>query len=442
MLKINVAKRRGKAKTKVVDKRKGVMAKIGDNYSEEFDVQLAVIQELIPLGLHEVSKRLQAEVRQLAGLKHERGTENSRWGSQNGSVYLRDQKFPIRVPRVRDTSANKEISLEMYQRLQEPFADDGKTVLKLLHGLSTHRYEESSSLAAEAMGLSASSLSRRFKKKTGETLKQFQTRNLSGQDIVCVFVDGKRYADDGLMVAMGITIEGRKIFLGVEHIHSENSKAVGQWFEKLITRGLKFEEGILFIIDGAKGINKAIKRYFEKYAFIQRCQWHKRENVTAYLDDMQDALCRRRMKTAYAKTTYKEAKTELEKLHAELLNVNVSAANSLAEGLEETLTLHRLGLAPELAKSLNTTNCIESAMSQLGQYTDKVDRWHNSQQILRWTVATLIDLEPRLYKIRGSRYLKTLRFKMKDIIQQRLSAGKSVNDNFVEFSDVSEVGVD
>jgi putative transposase len=441
MLKFNVAKRRGKAKVKVEDKRKGVAAKMLDTYSEEFDVQIAVIQELIPLGLQEVSRKLQEEVVRLAGRKHERGRDNSRWGGQNGSVFIRDQKFPIKVPRVRDTTANKEIPLDTYQRLQKPYADDGKTVLKLLHGLSTHRYNESSSLAAEAMGLSASTLSRRFKKKTGEMLKQFQSRSLSGEDILCVFVDGKRYADDGLMVALGITIDGRKIFLGAEHIHNENSKAIGQWFRKLITRGLRFEEGILFVIDGSKGIEKAIKQYFEKYAFIQRCQWHKRENVTAYLDDMQKALCRRRMKEAYSKTTYKEAKAELKKLHSELLNVNASAANSLAEGFEETLTLHRLELAPELSKSLNTTNCIESPMSQLGQYTDRVDRWHNSQQILRWTVATLMDLEPRLNKIRGFRYLRTLRFKMKQDIQQRLSEGKSVNDNFNEFSNVSEAGV-
>jgi putative transposase len=441
MLRFNVSKRRGKAKIKVTDKRKGVMEKIAQNYSEEFDVQIAVIQELIPLGLHEVSKRLQEEVTRLAGKRHERGGDNARWGSQNGSVYLRDQKFPVKVPRVRDTVAQKEVSLETYQGLQKPFADDGKTVLRLLHGLSTHRYEESSSLAAEAMGLSASSLSRRFKKSTAGALKQFQDRCLSGYDIIGVFVDGKRYADDGLMVAMGVTMDGRKIFLGVEHIHRENHKAIGQWFEHLVARGLRFEEGILFIMDGSKGIEKAVRRYFEKYAFIQRCQWHKRENVTAYLDDMQQELCRRRMQEAYAKTTYKEAKTELEKLHTELLSVNASAANSLAEGLEETLTLHRLGLAPELAKSLNTTNCLESAMSQLGQYTDKVDRWHNSDQILRWSAAVLMDMEPRLYKIRGFRYLKTLRVKMKQIIQQRQSAGKSVKDNSNEFSDVSEVGI-
>ena len=167
--------------------------------------------------------------------------------------------------------------------------------------------------------------------------------------------------------------------------------AIGQWFDNLIARGLRFAEGILFIIDGSKGIKKAIERCLGEYAFIQRCHWHKRENVVSDLNEAQQTLCRRRRQSAYAETTYKEAKSELEKIHAELLKVKESAANSLAEGLEETLTLHHLGLAPELAKSLNTTNCLESVMAQLGQYTDKGDRWPNSNQILRWTVAALMD---------------------------------------------------
>jgi len=434
----SVTKRRGKAKIKVEEKRKAVMNKIADSYSEEINLKMAVIQELIPVGLNEIAKELQAEVTRLAGRKYERGGDNARWGRQNGSIYLRDQKFPIKVPRVRDTTANQEVLLETYQRLQKPFADDGNTVLKLLHGLSTHRYQESSSLAAEAMGLSASNLSKRFKQNTMRILSRFQNRSLSGYDIVCAFVDAKRYADDGLMVAMGITIEGKKIFLGVEHIHSENAKAIGQWFDNLIVRGLRFEEGILFIIDGSKGIKKAIERCLGEYAFIQRCHWHKRENVVSYLDETQQTLCRRWMQDAYAKTTYKEAEAELEKIHMELLNVNESAANSLAEGLEETLTLHRLGLAPELAKSLNTTNCLESVMSQLGQYTDKVDRWHNSNQILRWTVAALMDVEPRLNKIRGAQYLKILRFKMKQIIQQRQSVEQPVKENSLKTSGISQ----
>ena len=421
MPKFNVTRIRGKSKIKIAEKRKAAMNKIMDSYSEDLDVKMAVIQELIPLGLAEICKELQKEVIQLAGKGHARGYENTRWGRQAGSVYLMDQKFPIMVPRVRNKSAKREVQLHSYQKVQSPLAGDGKTVLKLLHGISTHKYHESSILAAEAMGLSASNLSKRFKQKTADTLKELQERSLSESDIIVIFIDAKRYADDGLIVAMGVTMAGEKIVLGIEHIHSENATVIEQWIENLIKRGLKFDQGILFIIDGSKGIARAIKNCFGRYAIIQRCQWHKRENVISYLNDTQKDLCRGRMKTAYGKTTYKEAKAELEKLYKELVPLNEGAAKSLLEGLEETLTLHHLGLSSELAKSLNTTNCIESLMSQLGQYTDKVDRWQNSNQILRWTAAGLMDIEPRLYKIRGHNYLKVLRLKM----QQMIESGKS-----------------
>ena len=417
-IKVNITRPRGKAKIKIEDKRKAAMNKLVDSYSEEFDIKMTLIQELIPLGLKAVAEELQAEVKRLAGDRYDRGGDNARWGKQNGSVYLRDQKFPIQVPRVRNIASNEEVRLASYERLQKPFADDEQTVLKLLHGLSTHKYTRSASLAGEVFGVSPSNLSKRFKQSTTKTLKQFYNRSLKEHDIIGIFIDGKRYAEDGLMVALGITIDGKKVFLGIESSHTENAKAIEQWFDRLIERGLKFEQGILFIVDGSKGISKAIKSRFGHYAFIQRCQWHKRENVTSYLNDTQKALCRRRMQEAYAKTTYKEAENELKKIYQELLRINEPAANSLAEGLEETLTLHELGLSPELAKSLNTTNCIESVMSQLGQYTDKVDRWHNNWQVLRWTAAGLMDIEPKLNRIQGAHYLNVLRFKMQEVIKK------------------------
>ena len=416
----NVSKRRGQAKVKIERKRKAAMEKILQSCSEDPDVKMAVIQELIPLGLKAVSEELQNEVKSLAGVKHSREGENARWGKQPGSVYLRDQKFPLLVPRVRNLSENREVSLETYRRLQEPFRDNKDTVMKLLHGLSTHRYEESSSLAAEAFGISASSLSKRFKKNTAHALRRLQERSLASYDFVVIVIDSKRYSDDGIMVGLGITLEGRKIILGIEQIHTENSLAVEQWLERLIERGLRVEDGILFVIDGSKGIRKGIERKFGPYALIQRCRWHKRENVASYLDESQKNLLKNRMENAYSQTTYEEAQSELLKLKNELLRVNASAARSLEEGLEETLTLHALGLSPELKKHLGTTNMIESVMSQMGQYTDKVDRWHHSDQILRWTAACLEDIEPRLRKIRGFRYLPVLKFKIKEIVKARI----------------------
>ena len=432
----NLTKKRGKAKIKVSKKRQAVMNKILESYSEEQDTTIAVIQELIPLGLKAVGEELQREVKELAGKRYQRGGDTSRWGSQPGSVYLRDQKLPIMVPRVRDTKANQEIRLTSYEKLQEPFAGDHQTFLKLLNGISTHKYRQSAELVPEVFGISASNVSKRFRFQSAQCLEQLQTRSLAEHDFIAIFVDGKRYAEDELLLVLGVTLSGVKMVLGIEQIHSENARAIEQFFSKLIDRGLAFDQGILFIIDGSKGIERAVEQRFGVYAFIQRCQWHKRENVISYLDDAQQSLCRRRMQQAYAKTTYAEAKQELEKLDRELSKINPSAAASLNEGLEETLTLHRLGVAPELGKSLNTTNCIESMMSQLGQYTDKVDRWHNGQQILRWAAAGLLEIEARLNRIRGSRYLRILRFKMQEIIKERQNLKKSTS---VRKSNVSQI---
>lgn len=416
---ISIPKRRGKAKVKVSAKRAMAKAVLEEVKRQGVDVEVALIQGLIPLGLKAVEEKLQREVELLAGKKQAHGKENVRWSKQAGSVYLRDQKVPIEYQRVRNQAANTEVPLETYQRMQEPYRGDRQTMLKLLHGISTHKYGESAELVPEVFGISASNLSRRFKKSTLVQLRQLKSRSLKGYDFICVIVDGKRYAEDGLLVALGITIDGVKVILDIEQSHSENGNVVRQLFDRLIERGLKFEEGILFIVDGSKGIISAIKKRFAEYVFIQRCQWHKQQNVIGYLNDAQKIICKRQLQAAYAQTTYREAKTGLEKLHRELQSVNESAANSLMEGMEETLTLHSLGLSPELCKSLNTTNCMESVMAQLGQYTDKVDRWHNSSQILRWTAAGLLEIEPRLHKIRGYRYLNLLRVKMRDEIKKR-----------------------
>jgi transposase-like protein len=426
MLDMNVTKKRGLAKVKISDKRKAVMQKIVDSYSEEFDVKMSVIQELIPLGLKAVADELTNEVKKLAGEKYSRGGKIDRWGRQNGSVYLRDQKFPISVPRLRNNEANEEVPLESYKRLQKPF-DDDEAMRRLLHGLSTHKYHESSSLAAEAFGISASTLSKKFKRCSGKELQQLQHRSLAQHDIVVIFIDAKRYADDGIMVGLGVTADGKKIILGIEQVHSENGRAIEQWLDKLIERGLKFENGILFVIDGSKGIKKAIEHKFSVYALIQRCRWHKRENVVAYLDEGRQTVFRRRLQEAYAKTTYKEAKSALMQLHQELEKINASAANSLQEGLEETLTIHHLGLSPELARSLTTTNCIEALMSQIGSYTDKVDRWQNNYQILRWVGMGAVDIEPRLNRIYGHGYLNVLKFKLREMVNQRLNKNAQVS---------------
>lgn len=429
----SLAQKRRKWKVKVVSKRKALeetmMLKEG---IDDIDVTVGMIQALIPLGLGAVNENLQKEFLSLVGKKHVRGKENMRWGSQGGSVYLSDQKVPVMVPRVRNKIRNTEVPLMFYQKMQEPYLDGEQAFKKLLNGISTHKYRESAELVPEVFGISASNVSRRFKYASYARLKQLQERRLDKYDFVAIFVDGKRYAEDGLMVILGIASEGQKIVLGIEQMATENHRPIIRVFEKLIERGLRFEEGLLFIIDGSKGIDKAIREVFPTCATIQRCLYHKIENVVSYLPKGMQGIWRAKLRAAYKHIRYEAAKNALMKLYDELYDINPSAASSLKEGLEDTLTLHRLELHAELGKSLSSTNCIESVMSQLGQYTDKVDRWRGGNHIQRWAASGLLALEPRLNKVRGFRHLNLLKTKLREKVAERQKKeplGSSVNDS-------------
>jgi transposase-like protein len=379
----------------------------------DVDTRVELVRALIPLGLKAVGELLQEEVEWLAGERYARGKETRRWGSQGGSVYLMDQKVPISIPRLRNKREDREVGLETYRKFQTPQAADEQVFLKLLNGLSTHRYEESARLAPEVFGISASSVSRRFRRWSAAHLQRLMMRRLEGYDVVAVFIDGKAFAKDGLVIALGVMLSGEKAVLGMEQMNAENSRSVGQFLDKLIARGLRYEEGLLVIVDGSRGIIKAVREKFCEYALVQRCQQHKKENVVSYLPLGQQKAWRIRLGQAYHADSYEEAAGMLRQLHRELSVANPSAAASLEEGLEETLTILRLDI-PGLRRSFQSTNCIESLLSQLGQYTDKVDRWRNGRHIQEWAASGLLRLEPRLRKIMGWRHLPLLRERLRE----------------------------
>ena len=181
---------------------------------------------------------------------------------------------------------------------------------------------------------------------------------------------------------------------------------------------------MITVIDGSKGLRSAALAAFKKRTLIQRCQWHKRENVLSYLSKKEQVYWRKRLQTAYSRPTYEEAKRKLLKIQSELSQINESAANSIAEGFEETLTLHRLGLFPLLGISLKTTNCLESINAMAEERCGKVDCWKNSNQKHRWLASALLDIEPRLQKLTGYRHL----MKLRDALIKRLkinTRGKS-----------------
>ena len=273
--------------------------------------------------------------------------------------------------------------------MRAPRAADAGLFRKVRRGLSCRDYAACAEAVPEAFGLSASSVSRRFIRASTRALRTLCERRLDRDEFVALVLDGKTFAEDSMVIALGITTTGEKKILGFVQTATENEPVCAVFVRELVERGLRTERGLLCVIDGAKGLRKAIQTVFGLQATVQRCQWHKRENVVWYLPKGQQASWRRR-------------------LRQELRPVNLSAATSLDEGFEETLTLHRLGVFVTVGLSLKTTNCLESLNAQLGQLTDKVDRWRTSDQKQRWVASALLAIEPRLRRIKGYRHLLQL----------------------------------
>jgi len=378
----------------------------------EWDVRAVLLQALIPLGLEAARALFEDEVTALAGPRYARndGTAHRvRWGRQQGSIYLADQKLALPVPRVRDRQAATEIPLQTYTRLQQPRAADEGVMRRILYGLSCRDYRACAEAVPEAFGLSRSTLSRRYITATARKLQALQERRLEGYDVVALVLDGKTFAEDTMVTALGLTLQGDKIILGFVQTGTENTTTCADLLRSLVARGLRYEDGLLVVIDGSKGLRAAVTEVFGPETPVQRCLYHKRENVIAYLPKNQHALWRGKLAHAYAQPTCAEAKTALDALRADLRRLNESALRSLDEGLEETLTLHRLGVGPMLRQTLATTNMLESVFSGVEQRTGKVDRWRTSNQKERWLAAALLDIEPRLRRVRGYRALPQLR---------------------------------
>ena len=385
-------------------------------YAElEVDAKVALIRSLVPLGLMHIEEWLDEELTALAGERDARKAASvggRRHGSNPGTVGLAGQRVPIRVPRIRHV-AGSEIPLRSYEALHGDHAVNDLLLTRVLYGISCRNYEAAAEAIPGAIGLSGSTVSRGFIEASAAKLREFQERDLSGEDVVAVVLDGKTFADATMVIALGITIAGDKRFLGFVETDTENERVLTPFLRSLVERGLDVSQGVLVILDGGKGLRAAVRKAFRERALVHRCQWHKRENVVSYLAKSEQASWRQRLQRAYNRPAYDEALAALEALHRELEDRNQSAAGSLKEGLDETLTLHRLGLYGVLGRSLKTTNCLESINALVEERCAKVDHWQNSSQRHRWLATALLDIEPRLRKVMGYRHLPTLRTALK-----------------------------
>ena len=387
-----------------------------EDYADlELDAKVELIRSLVPLGLMHVEELLDEEVMALAGERYARKAAaigGRRHGTNPGTVGLAGQRVPIRVPRIRGV-AGSEIPLRSYAALHGDRAVNDLLLRRVLYGISCRNYEAVAEAIPGAIGLTGSTVSRGFIQASAAQLRELQERDLSREDVVAVVLDGKTFAAATMVIALGITLAGEKRFLGFVETDTENERVLTLFLRSLVERGLDLSQGMLVILDGGKGLRAAVRKAFRHRALVQRCQWHKRENVVSRLAKNEQAAWRQRLQRAYNRPNYDEALGALETLLGELDERNQSAAGSLAEGLDETLTLHRLGVYGVLGRSFKTTNCLESVNALVEERCAKVDHWQTSSQRHRWLATALLDIEPRLRKVMGYRHLSKLRDALK-----------------------------
>jgi len=360
-------------------------------------------------GLQLMDLLMQEEVRELVGERSQRIAERTatRWGSERGYCVVMGQKVPVQRPRVRTTD-DQEVRLGSYELFHrgEPLTE---TVWeKLMLGLSTRKYGQAIREFTEAYGLEKSAVSEHFIEASRAKLQELMERKLDKIRLCALMVDATPFQGQQMVAALGIAQDGRKLILGIRQGATENATVVGELFGELMNRGLDFSAARLYVLDGGKALTAAVKKYAGESAPIQRCQVHKRRNVLDHLSDEQKPAVAKRLNAAYALEDYNAAKQALDSLHRELMDLNPSAARSLGEGMEETLTVHRLHVPLQLRKTLASTNVIESAFSIVEQVCKNVKRWHGGDQRERWVGSGLLVAEKQFRRVIGHKQIPVL----------------------------------
>jgi putative transposase len=349
------------------------------------------------------------EVCELAGPKNQANSEreNVRWGAQTGYCVVGGQKVPLERPRVRDVR-NREVPLGSYEVLQQASLMEDAVWHKIMHGLTTRRYGEVVRELEQAYGIEKSTVSEHFIEASRRHLQKLQERSLSEDAFCAMMIDGTCFEDQEVVAAIGLTLQGHKKVLGLHQGATENATVVKHLLDDIGRRGVEFDVPRLYVLDGGKALHSAVRKKAGKCALIQRCQVHKIRNVVDHLTEEYQMATRCKMRNAYSMRELVDAKRALDALLHELMHLNPSAAHSLEEGLDETLTMHRLRLPEKLRITLANTNLIESAFSTVDTVCRNVKRWQGGDQYLRWVASGLLWAESRWNRIRGYRELPIL----------------------------------
>jgi putative transposase len=313
-------------------------------------------------------------------------------------------------------------SYEMFHR-GEPLTD---TVWeKLMLGLSTRKYGQAVRQFTEAYGLEKSAVSEHFIEASRAKLKDMMESRLNQLRLCALLIDATPFEGQQMVAALGIGQDGRKTILGIRQGATENATVVGELLGDLVSRGLDFTEPRLYVLDGGKALTAAVKKYAGESAAIQRCQVHKRRNVLDHLTDEQKLGVAKRLNAAYALEDYAAAKRALNQLHRELMDLNPSAARSLGEGMEETLTVHRLHVPMQLRKTLASTNVIESAFSIVERVCHNVKRWHGGDQRERWVGSGLSVAQKQFRRITGYKQIPSLIRELETLVPSKKAIVKA-----------------
>ena len=374
-------------------------------------------------GLALMHTVMEEEVRYLAGERHQQheGRRAHRWGNERGYCVVDGQKVPIRRTRLR-TADKREQRLGSYELFQRSGPLQLGVWDKMMRGLSTRNYGAVVKDFQDAYGIEKSAVSENFIEASREKVKQLMERPLGELRLCAIVIDGTPFKDRQMIVALGIGCDGRKTVLGLRQGATENTAVVSSLLSELMERGVDFSTPRLYILDGGKALTAAVRKHAGESAFIQRCQVHKKRNVVDHLPEEHKADVKRKLQNAYGMTDYDEAKRALQKLHRELMDLNPSAARSLEEGMEETLTVHKLRVPDQLRRTLCCTNVIESAFSIVETVCRNVKRWRPGDQIERWVGSGLLVAERQFRRVIGHRQIPLVLSSMANAVSKKAIA--------------------
>ena len=400
--------------------RKDILADKFEGLSGPIDTQHLLISALLPPAVKAFMKELDREVEQLCGSRYKHGKTNQRWGTQNGSIILANQHVAVEKPRVRSKDGS-EVILKTYDDFQDPKLFEQAVFSEGIKRVSQRDYEKGISKIANSFGFKKSQISKRWIKATAKKIEDLQKRDLRPMDVRAVFIDGKRFKKHGVIVALGVASDGRKFVLGIYQADTESSGSCIELLDDLERRGLP-STGLLFIVDGGSGLNKALNEKYlcndrkQRRAIRIRCHVHKWRNIESALGDDAHKATGLFWALRDAKDMA-EVKVLSDRLESVLRDLNLSALNSYLEAKEDLLAIHELKLSQSLKRFFSTTNAIESLNSLIEEDMRRVKNWKSSEHFQRWLATYCLASEKKMRRIRGHASLPGLWVKLRTLTE-------------------------